>query len=142
MEKSRMCLPRNDTNGSANSKFLFICVRGKSEAQIQTDTDDFLPPLRRLSPPPPANSHAETACSDTLTEACYARYGDENQPTVLSWILLSDLPYLLDGTDMSRVHISYATFSRTRRFTSSFFNDRRMIFFGESVAGNCNHLYP
>ena len=77
---------------------MFICVKGKSEAEIQTDTDDFLPPLRRLSPPPPANSHAETACSDTLTEAGYARYGDENQPTVLSRILLPDLPNLLDGT--------------------------------------------
>ena len=80
------------------NNFLFVCVKGKSEAEIQTDTDDFLPPLRRLSPPPPANSHANTACSDTLTEAGYARCGDENQPTVLSWILLSDLPYLLDGT--------------------------------------------
>jgi hypothetical protein len=77
---------------------LFIYVKGKSEAEIQTDTDDFLPPLRRLSPPPPANSHAKTACSDTLTEAGYARCGDENQPTVLSWILLSDLPILHDGT--------------------------------------------
>ena len=80
------------------SQFLFVCVKGKSEAEIQTDTDDFLPPLRRLSPPPPANSHAKTACSDTLTEAGYARCGDENQPTVLSWILLSDLPILRDGT--------------------------------------------
>ena len=70
----------------------------KSEAEIQTDTDDFLPPLRRLSPPPPANSHANTACSDTLTEAGYARCGNENQSTVLSWILLPDLPHLLDGT--------------------------------------------
>ena len=77
---------------------LFVCVKGKSEAEIQTDTDDFLPPLRRLSPPPPANSHANTACSDTLTEAGYARCGNENQPTVLSWILLPDLPHLLDGT--------------------------------------------
>ena len=52
----------------------------KSEAEIQTDTDDFLPPLRRLSPPPPANSPtAETAVgSDTLTEAGYARSNDEN----------------------------------------------------------------
>ena len=90
--------------GSVNFKFLFVCVKGKSEAEIQTDTDDFLPPLRRLSPPPPANSHAKTACSDTLTEAGYARYGDENQPTVLSWILLSDLPNLLDGTDMHVWH--------------------------------------
>lgn len=80
------------------NKFLFVCVKGKSEAEIQTDTDDFLPPLRRLSPPPPANSHAETACSDTLTEAGYARCANENQPTVLSWILLPDLPHLLDGT--------------------------------------------
>ena len=58
------------------------CEKGKSEAEIQTDTDGFLSPLRRLFPPPTANSHAETACSDTLTEAGYARYGDENQPTV------------------------------------------------------------
>ena len=64
---------------------------------MRPDTDNFLFPLRRLSPPPPANSHAKTACSDTLTEAGYARCGDENQPTVLSWILLSDLPFLLDG---------------------------------------------
>ena len=77
---------------------MFVCVKGKSEAEIQTDTDDFLPPLRRLSPPPPANSHANTACSDTLTEAGYARCGNENQPTVLSWILLPNLPHLLDGT--------------------------------------------
>ena len=72
----------------------------KSEAEIQTDTDDFLPPLRRLFPPPPANSPSAKPAvgSDTLTEAGYARYGDENQPTVLSWILLSDLPFLLDDT--------------------------------------------
>ena len=64
------------------------------------DTNNFLFALRRLSPPPPANSPtAETAVgSDTLTEAGYARYGDENQPTVLSWILLPNLPHLLDGT--------------------------------------------
>ena len=65
---------------------------------MRPDTDNFLFPLRRLSPPPPANSHANTACSDTLTEAGYARCGNENQPTVLSWILLPDLPHLLDGT--------------------------------------------
>ena len=70
------------------------------------DTNNFLFALRRLSPPPPANSPtAETAVgSDTLTEAGYARYGDEHQPTVLSWILLSDLPNLLDGTDMHVWH--------------------------------------
>ena len=79
-------------------KSLFDCVKGKSEAEIQTDTDDFLPPLRRLSPPPPANSHANTACSDTLTEAGYARCGNENQPTVLSRISASDLLHLLDGS--------------------------------------------
>ena len=65
---------------------------------MRPDTDNFLFPLRRLSPPPPANSHAKTACSDTLTEAGYARCANENQPTVLSWILLPDLPHLLDGT--------------------------------------------
>ena len=58
---------------------------------MHTDTDIFLHPLRRLSLPPPANSHAKTACSDTLTEAGYARCANENQPTVLSWILLPDL---------------------------------------------------
>ena len=44
------------------------------------DTDYFLSALRRLSPPPPANSPtAETAVgSDTLTEAGYARSNDEN----------------------------------------------------------------
>ena len=84
--------------GSVNFKFLFVCVKGKSEAEIQTDTDDFLPPLRRLSLPPPANSHANTACSDTLTEAGYARCGNENQPTVLSCISASDLLHLLDGS--------------------------------------------
>ena len=85
-------------------KNLFICVKGKSEAEIQTDTDDFLPPLRRLSPPPPANSHAKTACSDTLTEAGYARCGNENQPTVLSRISASDLLHLLDGTVCNACH--------------------------------------
>ena len=54
----------------------------KSEAEIQTDTDDFLPPLRRLSLPPPANSHAKPACSNTLTEAGYAHSDNENRPTV------------------------------------------------------------
>ena len=44
------------------------------------DTNNFLFALRRLSPPPPANSPtAETAVgSDTLTEAGYARSNDEN----------------------------------------------------------------
>ena len=86
------------------NNFLFVCVKGKSEAEIQTDTDDFLPPLRRLSPPPPANSHANTACSDTLTEAGYARCGNENQPTVLSRISASDLLHLLDGTVCNACH--------------------------------------
>ena len=39
---------------------------------MHTDTDIFLHPLRRLSLPPPANSHAKPACSDTLPEAGYA----------------------------------------------------------------------
>ena len=67
---------------------------------MRPDTDNFLFPLRRLSPPPPANSPpAKPAVgSDTLPEAGYARCGDENQPTVLSWILLPNLPHLLDGT--------------------------------------------
>lgn len=33
---------------------------------MHTDTDIFLHPLRHLSLPPPANSHAKPACSDTL----------------------------------------------------------------------------
>ena len=50
---------------------------------MHTDTDIFLHPLRRLSPPPFANSHAKPACSDTLPEAGYARSCDEKCPTVL-----------------------------------------------------------
>ena len=50
---------------------------------MYTDTDIFLHPLRRLSPPPPANSRAKPACSDTLPEAGYARSCDEKCPTVL-----------------------------------------------------------
>ena len=77
----------------------FCFVFKGTEVKLQdADTDYFLSALRRLSPPPPANSHANTACSDTLTEAGYARCGNENQPTVLSWILLPNLPHLLDGT--------------------------------------------
>ena len=47
---------------------------------MRPDTDNFLFPLRRLSPPPPANSPtAETAVgSDTLTEAGYASSNVEN----------------------------------------------------------------
>ena len=81
-----------------DKKFLFVCVNRKSGNEIQKDTDDFLPPLRRLFPPPSANSHAKTACSDTLTEAGYARCGNENHPTVLSRISFPDFPYLRDGT--------------------------------------------
>lgn len=44
---------------------------------MHTDTDIFLHPLRRLSLPPPANSHAKPACSDTLPEAGYARSCNE-----------------------------------------------------------------
>ena len=50
---------------------------------MHTDTDIFLHPLRRLSLPPPANSHAKPACSDTLPEAGYARPCNEKCPTVL-----------------------------------------------------------
>ena len=50
---------------------------------MHTDTDIFLHPLRRLSLPPPANSHAKPACSNTLTEAGYAHFNYENQSTVL-----------------------------------------------------------
>ena len=52
---------------------------------MRPDTDNFLFPLRRLSPPPPANSPpAKPAIgSDTLPEAGYARSCDEKCPTVL-----------------------------------------------------------
>ncbi len=66
---------------------VILVVKEKAGTKIQTDTDDFLSPLRRLFLPPPANSLANTASSNTLTEAGYARFADENQPTVLSWIL-------------------------------------------------------
>ena len=71
--------------------------------------DNFLSSLRRLFPPPPANSHAETACSDTLTEAGYAHSDDENWPTVLSLDVFL-LPHLHDGTGVPRVQYSYETF--------------------------------
>ena len=63
----------------------FCFVFKGTEVKLQdADTDYFLSALRRLSPPPPANSPtAETAVgSDTLTEAGYARSTDENYPTV------------------------------------------------------------
>lgn len=55
---------------------------------MHTDTDIFLHPLRRLSLPPPANSHAKPACSDTLPEAGYARSCNEKCPTVRVHVLL------------------------------------------------------
>ena len=52
---------------------------------MRQGTDNFLFPLRRLSPPPPANSPpAKTAAgSNTLPEAGYARSNNENSPTAL-----------------------------------------------------------
>ena len=61
------------------------------------DTDYFLSALRRLSPPPPANSPtAETAVgSDTLTEAGYARSDYENNPTVLHPVISLQFQFTL-----------------------------------------------
>ena len=50
---------------------------------MHTDTDSFLHPQRRGYQPPPMNSHAKPACSDTLPEAGYARSCNEKCPTVL-----------------------------------------------------------
>ena len=62
---------------------------------MRPDTDNFLFPLRRLSPPPPANSPpAKPAVgSDTLPEAGYARYTDENYPTVCVACFSPSPPY-------------------------------------------------
>ena len=48
-------------------------------------TDNFLFPLRRLSPSPPANSPPAkpAAVSNTLPEAGYARFNGENSPIAL-----------------------------------------------------------
>ena len=56
---------------------------GRSQRTATQDTDHFLSALRRLYPPPPANSHAKASRSDTLPEAGYARSDNENEPIVL-----------------------------------------------------------
>ena len=70
---------------------------------MRPDTDNFLFPLRRLSPPPPANSPpAKPAVgSDTLPEAGYARYTDENYPTVCVACFSPSPPYYTSPTDIS-----------------------------------------
>ena len=62
---------------------------------MRPDTDNFLFPLRRLSPPPPANSPpAKPAVgSNTLPEAGYARSTDENYPTVCVACFSPSPPY-------------------------------------------------
>ena len=71
-------------------------------------------------------SHTRTCWSKfwlnprTLTEAGYARCGNENQPTVLSWILLPDLPHLLDGTVCHACILFFDTFCRMRWFTLTY----------------------
>ena len=74
---------------------------------MRPDTDNFLFPLRRLSPPPPANSPpAKPAVgSDTLTRSGYARFDHENQSTALPWRFDSSLFYLHSGDVVPRMHI-------------------------------------
>ena len=62
------------------------------------DMKNFLCPLHRLSPTASANSAAKAAASDTLTEAGYAHFGNENHPIVLSWISFSVLFQLHGGS--------------------------------------------
>ena len=70
---------------------------------MRPDTDNFLFPLRRLSPPPPANSPpAKTAVgSNTLPEAGYARSTDENCPTVCVACFSPSPPYYSSPADIS-----------------------------------------
>ena len=70
---------------------------------MRPDTDNFLFPLRRLSPPPPANSPpAKPAVgSSTLPEAGYARSTDENYPTVCVACFSPSPPYYSSPADIS-----------------------------------------
>ena len=69
---------------------------------MRPDTDNFLFPLRRLSPPPPANSPpAKPAVgSDTLPEAGYARFTDENYPPVCVACFFPSPPYHSSPADI------------------------------------------
>ena len=80
---------------------------------MRPDTDNFLFPLRRLSPPPPANSPpAKPAIgSDTLPEAGYARSTDENYPTVCVACFSPSPPYYSSPADISPPLIHRLEFS-------------------------------
>ena len=70
---------------------------------MRPDTDNFLFPLRRLSPPPPANSPPAkpAVVSNTLPEAGYARSTDENYPTVCVACFSPSPPYYSSPADIS-----------------------------------------
>jgi len=60
------------------SFFLFTLRTIYAKRETHADTANFLHPLRRLSPPVPANSPAKPAGSNTLPQAGYAHSCSEN----------------------------------------------------------------